>query len=61
MEWALIYDRGNASVAVAAMAGDISTFRPDDGYEIVTRNNTRKPRTCSMWARYNPAKDRSVT
>lgn len=55
MQWALIFERDKASIAVAVQQGSVSTFHPDDGIEVRTRNNTRGPnRTCSMYARFNP-------
>lgn len=58
MEWAKIFDRDRASVVVAIRAGNITPVRPDLGFESRTANNVRgEPRTCTLYLRYNPAKE----
>lgn len=60
MEWLKVFDKDRTSIVVAIRNGGITALAPDKGFEVRTANNKRdKPRTCSLWVRYNPDKDRS--
>lgn len=57
-EWAKIFDNDRSSLATAIRIRGITALNPEKGFEVRTANNTReKPRTCTMYLRYNPQKD----
>lgn len=59
MKWAKIFEKDRSSLATAIRIKGIKALHPDKGFEVRTANNTREqPRTCAMWLRYNPEKDR---
>lgn len=59
-EWAKVFDLDRTSVVNALRQGKIKALLPDHGFEVMTRNNVRKPvRVCSLYLRYVPSKDRS--
>lgn len=61
-EWLLIFTEDKTSYVTAIRINGIKALRPGDGFEVRTRNNKRgTPRTCELWLRYNPEKDRSKT
>ena len=53
-EWAKVFDKDKTSIVNAIRQGKIAVLRPELGFEIRTANNIRKPRTCSLYLRYNP-------
>lgn len=62
-QWALISERGNISTYNAIKQGKIKNFNPKIGVEVKTANNdfTVSPRTCDLYARYNPDLDEALT
>lgn len=60
-EWALIFENDKTSYVTSIRLNGISALRRDKGFEVRTENNKRQPppRTCDLWLRYNPDKDRS--
>jgi hypothetical protein len=61
-QWALLAEGGLHSTYTAVSQGKISTFHPAMGIEMRTANNsTAKPRTCDLYARYNPDLDTALT
>lgn len=58
MEWAKVFDEDRSSIVVAVRQGSILTMHPDLGFETRTANNNvkAKPRTCTLYVRYNPAR-----
>jgi hypothetical protein len=65
MRWAKVFDKDKTSIATAIRIDGIKALRADKGFEVTTSNNDRGnpeediPRTCTMYLRYNPEKDRS--
>jgi len=58
-QWAKIFDEDRASLATAIRIKGIKALHPDKGFEVTTTNNVRsQPRTCTMYLRYNPEKDK---
>lgn len=56
--WALVYEDGPNSYAVAIRQAKITALRPTRGFEVKTTNNKRtNPRTCDLYLRYVPEKD----
>jgi len=54
-KWLLIFHDGPTSTANAIRQGDVKPLRPDDGFQVTTRNNVSKPvRRCSLYLRYVP-------
>jgi hypothetical protein len=54
-EWLRVYVHGRESWANAMSRGRIRALRPDLGFEFRTTDNTRDyPRTCTLYARFNP-------
>lgn len=62
-EWALLAEGGMHSTYTAVTQGKTSAFHPSLGVEMRTANNdmTTKPRTCDLYARYNPDLDQALT
>lgn len=59
-KWAKIFDRDVTSLATAIRINGIKALRKDRGFEVRTANNTREtPRTCTLYLRYNPEKDKA--
>lgn len=57
MEWLRVFVHGRESWANALNRGRITALRPDLGFEFKTADNTRDyPRTCTLFARFNPDK-----
>lgn len=57
MEWLRVFTHGRESWANSLNRGRIRALRPDLGFEFTTTNNTRDyPRTCTLYARWNPEK-----
>lgn len=57
MEWLKVFVAGRESWANALGRGRIRALRPDLGFEFRTTHNTRDhPRTCTLYARWNPEK-----
>lgn len=58
-QWARVFEKDRASVVVAIRSGHIGPMHPERGIETRTANNVREPvRTCSLYARYIPEKDK---
>jgi hypothetical protein len=58
-EWAKIFDSDRTSIVNAIRQGAVVALLPESGFEVRTRNNVRYPvRTCSLYLRYVPEKDR---
>lgn len=54
-QWAKVFEGDRTSYVVAIRSGSIRALRPEDGFEVKTRDNTREPvRTCTLYLRYNP-------
>lgn len=54
-QWYKVFEDGPASTANAVRQGSIAAVKPEDGYETMTRNNTRAPRrTCTLYMRWMP-------
>jgi hypothetical protein len=61
-EWALIFEGDKTSLVTAIRIDGIRALRPRKGFETRTTNNTKgSPRTCDLWMRYNPEKDKENT
>jgi hypothetical protein len=62
-EWAVLAEPGYISTYNSYAQGKISTFNRALGVEMRTTDNDvkAKPRTCTLWARYNPDYDESLT
>lgn len=62
-EWAVIAEPGTVSTYNAVTQGKIKNFLPAMGIEMRTSDNDFKatPRTCTIWCRYNPDLDESLT
>jgi len=64
-QWAWLNPGHVATVGtyVAVTQGKIKNFQPSMGIEMRTSDNdyNAKPRTCNLWARYNPDLDESLT
>lgn len=59
LTWAKIFEEDRSSLATAIRIKGIKALHPDKGFEVRTAHNTREhPRTCTMWLRYNPEKDK---
>lgn len=59
MEWQKVYEHGRESWANAISRGRIRPLRAELGFEFRTTNNQRiygKPRTCTLYLRFNPDK-----
>jgi hypothetical protein len=57
-KWYKVFEKDRVSLVVAIRNNDIKALRKSKGYEVRTANNTRtKPRTCTLWVRYNPELD----
>jgi len=55
-EWAKVFDTDKTSIVNAIRQGNVKAIRPEDGFQIRTTNNVRRPvRTCSLYMRYVPA------
>ncbi len=55
-EWAKIFDTDKTSIVNAIRQGNVKAIRPEDGFQIRTANNVRRPvRTCTLYMRYLPA------
>lgn len=61
--WLRLVEGGKISTYNAVTGGRVTTFTPEMGVEMMTRNNQYKvrPRTCDIYVRYNPEKDQSLT
>lgn len=58
-EWAKVFDNDRTSLATAVRINGIKALRSDKGFEVRTSNNVRgNPRTCTMYLRYVPEKDK---
>lgn len=58
-KWAKIFEGDRASLATAIRINGIKALSPRKGFEVRTTNNVRgNPRTCDMYLRYVPEKDR---
>lgn len=66
-EWALIFEQDRTSLVTSFRLGGYKDL-PVEEFEYMTNHNTREfydedgeyhPRMCSMWLRYNPAKERA--
>ncbi len=54
-EWAKVFEKDRTSIVNALRQSKIMALRPEDGFEVLTRNNVRSPvRTCSLYMRYVP-------
>lgn len=55
-QWKLIFENGPTSVANGIRQGNVSRLRPEDGFEVTTRNNRTAtdtgPKTCDMYLRW---------
>lgn len=58
-EWAEIFQNDVTSLATAIRIRGIKALHPDKGFEVRTTNNKKgSPRTCDLWLRYNPERDK---
>lgn len=54
-EWAKIFDGDKTSIVNAIRQGNIKAVRPEDGFQVRTANNVRRPvRMCTLYMRYSP-------
>jgi hypothetical protein len=66
-EWAKVFDRDRTSLANAIRINGIKDLLPSHGFEVQTANNRRVDpelgdrRSCTMFLRYNPDKDTTVS
>lgn len=55
-EWLKVFEHGPTSIANGIRQGNVRQLRPDDGFEVTTRNNFRASTTdvkrCDMYLRY---------
>lgn len=60
-KWLLVFEGDRLSLVTAIRLGSIRVLSPDKGFEVQTANNKRPEggtRTCDLWLRYNPEKDK---
>lgn len=63
--WGKVFDRDRTSLAASIRIDGIRALSPTKGFEVRTRNNIRSDpdfdgaRSCTLYLRYNPKKDRS--
>ena len=52
-EWALLAEHERQSLVVTLRSGGIKAMKPEDGYQVTTRNNVRTdPRRCDIYIRW---------
>jgi hypothetical protein len=62
-EWACIFEGDKTSLVTAIRIRGIKPLLPEKGFEVRTTNNIKPepgvaPRTCDLWLRYVPSKDK---
>lgn len=60
-QWAKVFERDRASLAVAIRQGSIVALKPEFGFQVRTRNNDRsvEPRMCTLYLRYVAEQDQT--
>lgn len=57
-QWAKVFEQDRTSYVVSIRSGSVRALRPEDGFEVKTRDNKLEPvRTCTLYMRYNPEKE----